>query len=287
MSPPRQANVKCTPSTPAPVRKRRRPNQDLQERLARCEELLKEYATEKPDEPSPRPPQQPPTTFQDPYLQFAPAGKLIQEDGGVRFMDSFLLGTIYDEVSNASEYLPYYQPMTVFNIDTQLRAMREIVDAEDSPEDLSTEATSPDENSEMLLGGDTPRHTVEELQPDPGHIFRLWQVFLDRVNPLTKIIHVPSVQPYLVEATSGSPNIPKSMEALLFSIYLLAALSLTADECQSLLGYSREKALQRFSAGVRLTLVRMGFLKSHDLVTIQAMVIYLVSFCHLSCSKRC
>ncbi|RMJ18632.1 hypothetical protein BHE90_008553 [Fusarium euwallaceae] len=31
----------CTPSTPAPPRKRRRPNQDLLERLARCEALLR------------------------------------------------------------------------------------------------------------------------------------------------------------------------------------------------------------------------------------------------------
>jgi hypothetical protein len=31
----------CTPSLPAPPRKRRRPNQDLLERLARCEELLR------------------------------------------------------------------------------------------------------------------------------------------------------------------------------------------------------------------------------------------------------
>lgn len=35
-----QLSRKCIPSTPAPPRKRRRPNQELLERLARCEELL-------------------------------------------------------------------------------------------------------------------------------------------------------------------------------------------------------------------------------------------------------
>ncbi|KAM5353517.1 hypothetical protein ACJ41O_000167 [Fusarium nematophilum] len=34
-------NVVCTPSTPAPPRKRRRPNQELLERLARCEAMLR------------------------------------------------------------------------------------------------------------------------------------------------------------------------------------------------------------------------------------------------------
>ncbi len=89
--------MKCTPSTPAPARKRRRPNQDLQERLARCEELLKEYATsEKAESPAAQPWNVP--TYDDPYLKWQPKGKLVKEDGGVRFMDSFLLGTVYDEV---------------------------------------------------------------------------------------------------------------------------------------------------------------------------------------------
>ncbi len=92
-----KANVKCTPSTPAPARKRRRPNQDLQERLARCEELLKEYATtEKTDSPSTQSWNLP--TYDESYMKWQPKGKLVKEDGGVRFMDGFLLGTVYDEV---------------------------------------------------------------------------------------------------------------------------------------------------------------------------------------------
>lgn len=39
-----KANVVCTPSKPAPPRQRTRPRQDLQERLARCEGLLRQYA---------------------------------------------------------------------------------------------------------------------------------------------------------------------------------------------------------------------------------------------------
>jgi hypothetical protein len=90
--------VRCTPSTPAPARKRRRPNQDLQERLARCEELLKEYATtDKPEiQAVPQPVHTP--MFDDNYMRWQPAGKLVKEDGGIRFMDNFLFGTIYDEV---------------------------------------------------------------------------------------------------------------------------------------------------------------------------------------------
>ncbi|KAK3370351.1 fungal-specific transcription factor domain-containing protein [Podospora didyma] len=246
-----KANVKCTPSTPAPARKRRRPNQDLQERLARCEELLKEYATEKPESTTPQPSQTP--LYEQKKWQ--PAGKLVKEDGGVRFVDNFMLGVVYDE----------------------LRAMRHIIDADDHEDTASSETMTPDGNSDLLIGAESPEQSVENLWPEPAHAFRLWQVYLDRVNPLTKIIHVPTLQPYLTEATSGTHNVPINIETLLLSIFLMATVALTPDEAQTILGYAREEALQRFSTAVRLNLSRMGFLKSHDLTTLQALVIYMMS----------
>ncbi|KAF3770928.1 hypothetical protein M406DRAFT_272252 [Cryphonectria parasitica EP155] len=260
-----KANVTCTPSTPAPARKRRRPNQDLQERLARCEELLKEYATAKPPSPPPaKPPSPKPDCIpelEDPIPKWKPAGKLIEEDGGVRFMDSYLLTTVYDE----------------------LKSMRKIVDEEIScdestPLPMDEVSNSPDDNSDLLFGAaELPSASPKELAPSPSHIVRLWQIFLDRCNPLTKIIHVPTVQPHLLEATGTSPRLPKNVEALLFSIYTLATVSMSKEECQEILGISRDKALANFSQGVRLTLTRMGFLKTHDLLTLQALVIYLIS----------
>lgn len=274
-----KANVSCTPSTPAPARKRRRPNQDLQERLARCEELLKVYSSAKPDDESggggggpggPLGVDPSQNIFgHESALKWKPPGKLIvEDDGGVRFVDSFMLSTIHEE----------------------LRAMREIIDSEEN-EDATPDTTTatPDDNSDLILlggmhgaggghdGGPPVAATLEELQPSPAHIFRLWQIFLERVNPLTKIVHVPTLQPYLVDATSGSPNVPPSVKTLLFAIYTLSTVSMTPDECLNMLGYSRETALQRFSNGVRLSLIKTNFMKSYDLETLQALVIYLVS----------
>lgn len=160
--------------------------------------------------------------------------------------------------------------------------MRQIVDEElacdeSTPLPVDDSANTPDDNTELIFGpADSPGVTIEELAPSPTHIVRLWQIYLDRCNPLTKIIHVPSVQPYLLEATGSSPHLPRNVEALLFSIYTLATVSMSKEECQDILGMSRDKALSRFGQGVRLTLTRMGFLKTHDLITLQALVIYLV-----------
>lgn len=112
--PSHQANVTCTPSMPAPARKRRRPNQDLQERLARCEQLLKQYADGSGPSPSPMASQSPamngslpdapaatPTNSES-QSRWRPAGKMVKDEGGVRFMDSYLWASIHDEVGRCS-----------------------------------------------------------------------------------------------------------------------------------------------------------------------------------------
>lgn len=167
----------------------------------------------------------------------------------------------------------------------QLKAMREIIDNDDTTDETSQESMTPDENSELILGADSPEQNIHDLWPEASHVFRLWQVYLERVNPLTKIIHVPTLQPYLAEAIGRSQNVPKSVEALLFSIFLMATISLRPEECQALLGQSREEAIQKYSKGARLTLLRMNFLKSHDLTTLQALVIYLVGRLVLTAPK--
>ncbi|EWG46089.1 hypothetical protein FVEG_06682 [Fusarium verticillioides 7600] len=262
-----KANVTCTPSTPAPARKRRRPNQDLQERLARCEQLLKQYADGSVPSPSavghspaangavdtyPATP-----TNVDGQSKWKPTGKMVKEEGGVRFMDSYLWANIHDE----------------------LQAMREIVDTDD-PEEASvmgSEDLSPDYNIDLLIPADTATRSCEELQPEPVHIFRLWQLFVDRVNPLTKIIHVPSVQPFALEMATDINKIPLNYQALLFAIFTMATVSLTEAECLQMLGTSRDEALRRYTIGTKVALTKFNFLKNYDMVALQALLLYLLS----------
>ena len=100
----------CTPSTPAPPRKRRRPNQDLQERLARCEELLKEYAASSASKPGPHAflstpstaPTCSPGSSQDEYFSRTQP-RLVHENGNLRFMDQPLFTHLHDEVGKCDE----------------------------------------------------------------------------------------------------------------------------------------------------------------------------------------
>ncbi|RYC59366.1 hypothetical protein CHU98_g6853 [Xylaria longipes] len=235
------ANVQCTPSTPAPPRKRRRPNQDLQQRLARCEELLSQYTS------NPRTPTNEPPSRDEPWK---PVGKLVIDDDGIKFTDSHLWATVHHEIS----------------------AMREILDDDETMEDYCTpgDSRTPENYTSMVLSEGTDGN-VEDYRPSPAHAFRLWQTFLEKVNPLTKVIHVPSVQPKLVEATTNPDSIPKNVEALLFSIYVMAVTALDERECQQQLGCPKQEAYQRFSTGCRIALMRIGIMNTYDLVVLQAL----------------
>jgi hypothetical protein len=169
----------------------------------------------------------------------------------------------------------------------QISAIREILEDDDTTDEYYTpgDYRTPDQNSELVMS-EAPDGNVEDLRPSAAHAFRLWQTFLERVNPLTKVIHVPSVQPKLVEATTDPASIPKNVEALLFAIYVLAVVSLSERECQQQLGCPKDEAYQRYSTGCRISLMRIGILKTYDIVVLQALVLYLVRYRHFRLGSR-
>ncbi|CZR54629.1 uncharacterized protein PAC_04513 [Phialocephala subalpina] len=116
---------------------------------------------------------------------------------------------------------------------------------------------------------------LASLHPSPVQIFRLWQIFLDRINPLTKILHAPTVQQRVLEASGDLENMPKSLEALMFSIYYFAATALTNEESQNMFRKEQAELTREFKNGVHQALVNASFLKSSDIVTLQAFVLYL------------
>jgi hypothetical protein len=151
--------------------------------------------------------------------------------------------------------------------------MRQIVETEEHDE--SMDAMTPDDNVDLLLS-EVAGLNLEDVYPEPVQAFRLWQVFLDRVNPLTKIIHVPSLQPHLMESVSSFQTVPQSVQALLFGIFTMAVVALEEVECQQILGTTRERAMRTFSDGARAALQKTQFLRTYDMATLQALVLYLV-----------
>lgn len=98
----------------------------------------------------------------------------------------------------------------------------------------------------LFLGSPQPSQRISSLHPHPVQIFKLWQAFLDNVNPLSKVIHAPTVQVQILQATGNLDNLQSNTEALLFAIYTTAICSLSSDECESIMGEPKTNLSPRF-----------------------------------------
>ncbi|KAE8326993.1 fungal-specific transcription factor domain-containing protein [Aspergillus sergii] len=135
----------------------------------------------------------------------------------------------------------------------------------------------PDLDEGALLFGAAPTPSLSGLHPNPVHIFKLWQIFLENVNPLTKIIHVPTLQQRILDATGNLDSIPSELEALMFAIYCAALRSLSDEEVLQGFGQSRAALLTQYQQAAQSALVQAGLLKTSNMVVLQAFVIFILS----------
>ena len=127
-----------------------------------------------------------------------------------------------------------------------------------------------------LVFGEQGTKDLADLHPSPLHIFRLWQIFLDNVNPLVKIIHAPTVQQQILDASADLGRVSENTEALMFGVYCMSIASTTTEDCKAFFGKDRDLLLAQYHAGARKALTNAGLLRSSDLVVLQAFTLYLV-----------
>lgn len=114
----------------------------------------------------------------------------------------------------------------------------------------------------------------------------LWQTFLQNVNPLSKVIHAPLVQPIVIEASKDFDTVPKPSIALLFAIYSAAVMSLKEEDCERQLSAPKTLLLTRYISACQRALAAASFMKSRNMVTLQAFVVFLVRCTRLPFSQN-
>ncbi|RYP62974.1 hypothetical protein DL771_009501 [Monosporascus sp. 5C6A] len=263
----RRVGTKCVPATLAPRRRRRKfPEHELLERVRNYEKLLRQS-----------------------HIKFEPLRQDPDQARGSYHPES---GSDSDadlpDVGESSGLKPT-QPNGVHTPKDIWKAMRQEETVHESDSDSSCDGVSEaalnkawDEifanvKSDLLLFGlRQAKVDLTTLHPEPSQIFRLWQIYLDNVNPLLKATHTPSLQRSIVEATGNMSSIKPALEALMFSIYSIAISSLSIDSCQTIFG-SREDLSIRYQFGCQQALANCGYLRTSDRDCLTALYLYLVS----------
>lgn len=151
--------------------------------------------------------------------------------------------------------------------------------------------TSDDEDLESSPGGNTAPNVAHQgyifgfssanvdmlsLHPLPGQIPIYWETYKDRVDPLAKVLHIPTIEPTILAAASHLANLSKGFEALLFSIYYGAVTSVTAADCAVKFGEEKSILLARYRFAIEQALARANFLTTEEIIVLQAFVIFLI-----------
>jgi hypothetical protein len=195
------------------------------------------------------------------------AGVLVSKEGRSRYLENGIWTSLQSEFRNTKEILDD-------SSDEEAGEIRGSV----LPSHFTPNGT------EILFGSSTSQTALRSLHPEPVQIFKLWQSYLENINPLVKLFHAPTVQQLISDASGDLNELPRNLEALLFGIYCIALESMADGECMSTLGISKSVARQRFRGGAQCALVNASLMKSSDMMVLQAFVLFVVSYiAHQAC----
>lgn len=199
------------------------------------------------------------TTPNDDSLQGLEArfGRLVVENGRSRYINNSFWASLNNEVEDLKSIL-----------------MEPSDDEDDAHTPESSEPSS--QYHSFIFGYSSSNVDMQALHPPEHQARQFWNIYKENVEPLTKVLHVPTFEPTILNAAANVEKVSKGLEAWLFVIYYGAVTSITPVECRDKWGEERSTLLTRFRFGLEQALARANFLYCDEILILQAFVVYLV-----------
>ncbi|KAJ5605528.1 hypothetical protein N7510_008309 [Penicillium lagena] len=115
-----------------------------------------------------------------------------------------------------------------------------------------------------------------DFYPDSQLALRLWDVYVKSVDPVLKILHIPTVQSAVVATILDPRSAQPSTVALTFAIYYAAVTALCHDDSDEPIDLPWEKSvlLKRYQTALDRLLVTPDFMSRPEIAGLQALAIY-------------
>ncbi|KAJ9636263.1 hypothetical protein H2201_006242 [Coniosporium apollinis] len=182
-------------------------------------------------------------------------GRLVVEEGRSRYINNSYWASLNNEVED-------------------LKAMlHESSDEEE--EDYPSPSTSHSGTSHhgFMFGFSSTNVDMVPLHPAAERIPVYWQIYKENIDPIVKILHIPSIEPKILDASN---HMSAGFEALLFSIYYGVVTTLNHEECLIQLGEEKDLLIKRYRFAFEQSLARAHFLTTNDITVLSAFVIFLI-----------
>jgi hypothetical protein len=112
-------------------------------------------------------------------------------------------------------------PLTLSQVDDLVQLVFEDYKDDDDESSPDTQEYPPAENDHQsfVLGYNSSTVDLRPLHPLPSQLPFYFQVYVEKVDPLIKMLHKPSLERMMKEAADDLASVSRSQEALLFGIY--------------------------------------------------------------------
>lgn len=270
-----KTKLECVYQPPPPRRKRKRSQgeEDVHERLARYERILHDHnllPTATPSVISGRDLEASANSIQGQTPGTAnsqadvAANKLLPKYGNSRHIDDVLL------------------------LDAGEGDLGELSVSESEQQNHHEDEPGPDKATPTGLLGALAAHSISDastrsaisltdLHPSCEHAAKLWYAYVENVEPLCKVLHVPTVARIVHTVSKHPATASKNDECILFAIYHFAVFSMSDDECSHELHDSRAQLMHKYRTAVTQALVNASWLKTTSLPVLQAYTLFLIS----------
>ncbi|KAI1264660.1 mitogen-activated protein kinase [Xylariaceae sp. FL1019] len=194
-------------------------------------------------------------------------GKLLTDGGKSQYVE----GGLWDNLADRE-----MQTLLFKSGERDNEGDRSDVEAGSGPSDSNQSA---DPISLALLG---TRQSLVSFHPDPDTALRAWRAYTQNVDPLCKILHVPTTKRMIETITQHPQTASRTEECLLFSIYYVAVHSSPEEDCRRLFGEQKSVLLRRYCFAARQALVNASWLRSPEITLLQAYTLFLIpSYSHM------
>ncbi|RDW76475.1 putative C6 transcription factor [Aspergillus mulundensis] len=252
-----KAKIDCVYQAPLPRRKRKRSqSEDIHARLARYERILQDNNLLPESGSTPASAQNP---CRDGLASRAAtrSGQLLSTNGKTRYLDSVLLHAGEGDLCELSDS-----------------------EHDDHQDDLGVDKSVPSgqEAASAVLGAMAgSQQSLVNHHPSHEEATELWNTYVQNVEPLCKVLHVPTVAK-MVDVVSKQPTLAsKDDECLLFVIYYFAVFSMSDADCLQNFNKSRAHLMSRHRAAFYQALVNASWLRTTSMPVLQAYTLFLVA----------
>ncbi|KAF2663636.1 hypothetical protein BT63DRAFT_108522 [Microthyrium microscopicum] len=181
-------------------------------------------------------------------------GSLLLDAGKSRYVENNLWMSISDELPNSRPLI--------------------LQDQQENSTDEDQEGTEFDPGS--IIFGTRIAGDVASYYPRPTDAMAFWKGFKENVDPITKIVHIPTVQKLIELSCQNVHCISRTNLTLLFAIHLIAIESMSDEEVKDITGENKSIVFKRLLYATQQCFIKGGLLRTSDLTMLTAFILYIL-----------